>query len=216
MIEVTFKSQFIPVDFAMKLFGLSRSYLYKLRQKGKINHYHVGARTFVSITEIEALIAKSIDKNFESEAKKPAPTQEPILDKALQDGFKEMAEAFEIIENIIICHACNNPAYKLPPDADRLTELRFKALKDKPILHFCRDCKSYLQRNDGGTMPNIQPIIDSGNYELLAAEILVRKINNYGKNKKRRRPASRSTDSVQPIESRQDGIKGGQTSGVNG
>jgi hypothetical protein len=48
--------EFLSINKARDLYGLSRSYLYKLRYERKIFHYSLGGKTFVKTAEINELL----------------------------------------------------------------------------------------------------------------------------------------------------------------
>ena len=48
--------EFVTIQQAQDLFGLSRSYLYKLRYERKIFHYELGQRTYIKVAELNDLI----------------------------------------------------------------------------------------------------------------------------------------------------------------
>ena len=48
--------EYITIKQAQELYGLSRSYLYKLRYDRRIFHYSLGEKTFIKVSELNALI----------------------------------------------------------------------------------------------------------------------------------------------------------------
>jgi hypothetical protein len=57
-ITVVIQQKYMPLEMVNKLYGISISYLYKLRYQRKLFHYNLGKRTFIDIKELEELIKK--------------------------------------------------------------------------------------------------------------------------------------------------------------
>lgn len=47
---------FISFSQAMKMYGISRSFLYQLKKVGKLDHYHILGKPFLKISDFEALM----------------------------------------------------------------------------------------------------------------------------------------------------------------
>ena len=57
-----FKPGYLPLEKIKSIYGISVSYLYKLRYERRLFHYSLGARTFINIEELEALICNGKKK----------------------------------------------------------------------------------------------------------------------------------------------------------
>jgi hypothetical protein len=60
--EFTIRQKFLGIPEAQAFFSLSRAMLYKLRERGKIKFYHLGAKPYVKVEELESLIESGAEK----------------------------------------------------------------------------------------------------------------------------------------------------------
>lgn len=47
---------FLSINLTAKAYGVSRRFLYNLREKGKLHFYQINQKTFIKISEFEALM----------------------------------------------------------------------------------------------------------------------------------------------------------------
>ena len=48
--------KFVSLKQTQEIFGVSRSFLYQLKSKGKLKFYHVESKPFIKISEFEDLM----------------------------------------------------------------------------------------------------------------------------------------------------------------
>lgn len=56
--SILIKPDYLPIKQIVKIYGVSRTYLYTLRYERLISHYHLGTKTFIKVSELEDLIKK--------------------------------------------------------------------------------------------------------------------------------------------------------------
>lgn len=95
-------------------------------------------------------------------------------------------EAWELAGRLngqIKCLACGVVVHEFPLDS-HYNALQLEAYENRPMLHFCEECRNTLKDDNGQWVKGVKTMIKKQQHELLAITIINLNIKRYGKNRK--------------------------------